>query len=309
MPRGQVRCLGVTTLPREKAHRDAQDDFFSSDVHLTVSGQLEAEMLMMGLGRVYTFGPTFRAENSNTPRHLAEFWMVEPEMAFYDLHDNIACAEELVKGVLKSLLESSEEDLHLLNLRYKEEHKGQHLRQDLIGRIERVVTQPFVHLSYTEAFDVLRKSKAQKKGKFVYPVEKWGMDLQTEHERYLVQKHDDIPVVVRDYPRDTKAFYMRQNEDGRTVAAMDMLFPELGEMIGGSQREERLSHLQNRVRELKLSEPKLADYLKTRRFGTMPHSGFGLGFERLVQFATGMHNIRDVIPFPRYPVRQAENKL
>ena len=282
-----------------------QEDFFGKETHLTVSGQLEAETYAMGLGEVYTFGPTFRAENSNTTRHLAEFWMIEPEMAFYDLDDNMDLAEKFIKSVLRYVLENCQEDLAFLDERYlKEESTKPKLERSEMGLLEKikfVVDNDFKRVSYTEAIDILRNSKPNKKKKFAYSIDDWGADLQSEHERYLVEKHFKTPVILFDYPAKIKAFYMRMNDDGKTVRAMDILFPGIGEMVGGSQREERLDVLQDRIAAMCIEEEELWWYLELRKFGTAPHSGFGLGFERLVLFTTGMGNIRDVIPFPRTP--------
>lgn len=282
-----------------------KEDFFGKETNLTVSGQLEAEAYAMGLGKVYTFGPTFRAENSNTSRHLAEFWMIEPEMAFYDLDANMDLAEDFIKGVLKHVLENCREDLEFLDKRQQDEDKSKPQAErspmGLIEKLEFVVNNNFVRVSYTEAIDILRNSKPNKKKKFQYVIEDWGADLQSEHERYLVEKHFNCPVILFDYPANIKAFYMRLNEDGKTVRAMDILFPGIGEIVGGSQREERLDVLQSKMKELGIEEEELWWYLDLRKFGTAVHSGFGLGFERLVLFTTGMGNIRDVIPFPRTP--------
>ena len=282
---------------------DFQEDFFGKETHLTVSGQLEAETYAMGLGEVYTFGPTFRAENSNTTRHLAEFWMIEPEIAFFDLNDNMDLAEKFIKSVLRYVLENSQEDLAFLDERFaKEESSKPKLERSEMGLLEKikfVVENEFKRVSYTEAIDILRNSKPNKKKKFNYPIDEWGADLQSEHERYLVEKHFKTPVILFDYPAKIKAFYMRLNEDGKTVRAMDILFPGIGEMVGGSQREERLDVLKDRIKAMGIEEEELWWYLDLRKFGSAPHSGFGLGFERLVLFATGMGNIRDVIPFPR----------
>lgn len=282
-----------------------KEDFFGKETNLTVSGQLEAEAYAMGLGKVYTFGPTFRAENSNTSRHLAEFWMIEPEMAFYDLDANMDLAEDFIKGVLRHVLEHCREDLEFLDKRQQDEDKSKPQAErspmGLIEKLEFVVNNNFVRVSYTEAIEILRNSKPNKKKKFQYPIDAWGADLQSEHERYLVEKHFNSPVILFDYPADIKAFYMRLNEDGKTVRAMDILFPGIGEIVGGSQREERLDVLQSKMKELGIEEEELWWYLDLRKFGTAVHSGFGLGFERLVLFATGMGNIRDVIPFPRTP--------
>ena len=284
---------------------DVKEDFFGKETHLTVSGQLEAESYAMGLGNVYTFGPTFRAENSNTTRHLAEFWMIEPEMAFFNLNDNMDLAEEFIKTVLKKLTLKCEDDLRFLNDRYLNEQQNKPLNQrsemDLIEKINFVVENGFKRISYTEAISILKNSKPNKKNKFKYKINEWGVDLQSEHERFLVEKHFKCPVIIYDYPKKIKAFYMRVNDDNKTVKAMDVLFPGIGEIVGGSQREERLEVLKKRMKELHVDENELWWYLDLRRFGSVPHSGFGLGFERLVQFSTGMSNIRDVIPFPRTP--------
>lgn len=280
-------------------------DFFESETNLTVSGQLEAELAAIGLSKVYTFGPTFRAENSNTSRHLAEFWMVEPEVAFADLDDNMDLAEDFLKYIVKYILENCPDDLEVLDKRAAEEEsakpKDQRSEHGLVERLNFIADNNFVRLSYTEAIEILRNSKPNKKGKFKYPVTGWGMDLQSEHERYLVEKHFSSPVILFDYPANIKAFYMRLNEDGKTVRAMDVLFPGIGEIVGGSQREERHDVLLEKMKALGIEEENLWWYLDTRKFGTCVHSGFGLGFERLVQFVTGMGNIRDVIPFPRTP--------
>ena len=288
----------------ENGEIDFSQDFFGRETSLTVSGQLEGELGALALSRIYTFGPTFRAENSNTTRHLAEFWMIEPEMAFHDLKDNMDLAEEFIKGVINYALSNCQEDLAFLNERFVKEDKTkpqiERSEHSLIERLDFVLENDFARITYTEAIQILRNSKPHKKKKFKFPVE-WGIDLQSEHERYLVEKHFKKPVILTDYPKDIKAFYMKQNEDGKTVAAMDVLFPGIGEMIGGSQREENLEKLKTRMAEMEIDEENLWWYLDTRRFGTAPHSGFGLGFERLVQFVTGMGNIRDVIPFPRTP--------
>ncbi|GGH70072.1 asparagine--tRNA ligase [Phaeocystidibacter marisrubri] len=286
---------------------DFAQDFFERETNLTVSGQLEAELAAMGLSKVYTFGPTFRAENSNTSRHLAEFWMIEPEVAFNDLDDNMDLAEDFLKSVIKYILQNCEEDLAVLDARLAEEEKvkpqAERSEQGLIERLNFVVDNNFVRLSYTEAIEILRNSKPNKKGKFKYRIDEWGADLQSEHERYLVEKHFKSPVILFDYPASIKAFYMRLNEDEKTVRAMDVLFPGIGEIVGGSQREERLDVLVSKMQKLGIEEEDLWWYLETRKFGTCTHSGFGLGFERMVQFITGMGNIRDVIPFPRTPGR------
>ena len=284
---------------------DFKQDFFGKETNLTVSGQLEAETYAQGLGNVYTFGPTFRAENSNTSRHLAEFWMIEPEMAFYDLNDNMDLAEEFIKYTLTYILEKCEKDLLFLHQRLDKEEKTMPQNQKsplgLMEKIKFVVENEFKRVSYTEAIDILKNSKPNKKKKFDYLIEEWGTDLQSEHERYLVEKHFNAPVILHDYPAKIKAFYMRMNQDNKTVRAMDILFPGIGEIVGGSQREERLEVLEARIETLGIDAEELWWYLDLRRFGSTPHSGFGLGFERLVLFATGMSNIRDVIPFPRTP--------
>ena len=284
---------------------DFKQDFFGKETNLTVSGQLEAETYSQGLGNVYTFGPTFRAENSNTSRHLAEFWMIEPEMAFYDLSDNMDLAEEFIKYTLEYVLEKSEKDLIFLDQRLANEEKtkpkDQRSPMGLMEKIKFIIQNEFKRVSYSKAIEILKNSKPNKKKKFDYLVEEWGTDLQSEHERYLVEKHFNAPVILYNYPAKIKAFYMRMNEDQKTVRAMDILFPGIGEIVGGSQREERLEVLEKRIEEFKIDAKELSWYLDLRRFGSTPHSGFGLGFERLVLFATGMSNIRDVIPFPRSP--------
>ena len=293
----------------ETGEIDFKQDFFGRPTNLTVSGQLEGELGAMALSDIYTFGPTFRAENSNTTRHLAEFWMIEPEMAFYDLTDNMNLAEGLLKYVISYVLDKNKEDLEFLTQRLAEEEKQkpQNERSDmsLLDKLQFCLDNDFERLTYTEAIEILRESTPNKKKKFQYPVESWGTDLQSEHERYLVEKHFKKPVILTDYPKAIKAFYMRQNEpdaQGReTVRAMDILFPGIGEIVGGSQREERLDKLEQRMDEMGIPKNELWWYLDTRRFGACPHAGFGLGFERLVLFVTGMGNIRDVIPFPRYP--------
>lgn len=302
----RVTTLDLNKLPKnEQGHIDYKEDFFGRETNLTVSGQLEGETYALALGEIYTFGPTFRAENSNTTRHLAEFWMIEPEMAFYDLQDNMELAESFLKYLCKYALDNCADDLEFLNKRAQEEEaaKPQDQRSELglIERLKFIVDNDFQRLSYTEAIDILKNSNPNKKKKFQYLVESWGVDLQSEHERYLVEKHFRKPVILYNYPAEIKAFYMRQNEDGKTVAAMDVLFPGIGEIIGGSQREERYDRLVKRVQELGLPEKELWWYLDLRKFGSAPHSGFGLGFERLMLFVTGMTNIRDVIPFPRFP--------
>ncbi|WP_458627867.1 asparagine--tRNA ligase [Winogradskyella sp. PC D3.3] len=282
-----------------------KEDFFGKETNLTVSGQLEAETYAMALGKVYTFGPTFRAENSNTSRHLAEFWMIEPEVAFMDLAGNMDLAEDFMKSVLSYVLEHNKEDLEFLDKRLLDEEKtkpqAERSEMSLIEKIKFVVDNNFKRVSYTEAIDILKNSKPNKKKKFNYIIEEWGADLQSEHERFLVEKHFKCPVILFDYPANIKAFYMRLNEDGKTVRAMDILFPGIGEMVGGSQREERLDVLKEKMKALDISEEELWWYLDLRKYGTAVHSGFGLGFERLVMFATGMGNIRDVIPYPRTP--------
>ena len=282
-----------------------KEDFFGKATNLTVSGQLEGELAAMALADIYTFGPTFRAENSNTARHLAEFWMIEPEMAFYDLEDNANLAEEFIKYIIKYALENNKEDLEFLSQRLAEEEKQKPQQErsemGLIEKLEFVINNNFERLTYTEAVQILKDSSHNKKKKFQYLIEEWGVDLQSEHERYLVEKHFKKPVILTDYPKQIKAFYMRQNDDGKTVAAMDILAPGIGEIVGGSQREERLDKLTERMNEMHISTDELDWYLDTRRFGSVPHAGFGLGFERVVQFVTGMTNIRDVIPFPRTP--------
>ncbi|MDY3317612.1 asparagine--tRNA ligase [Riemerella anatipestifer] len=301
-----VSNFDLNNIPKnEDGEVDYTQDFFGKKTNLTVSGQLEAETAAMGLGRVYTFGPTFRAENSNTTRHLAEFWMVEPEVAFNNLEDNIDLAESFLKYVIQYVLDHCKDDLELLDKRFAEEQKQKpekdRAKEGLIEKLENVVKKRFKRVSYTEAIEILLNSKDNKKGKFQFPVEKWGADLQSEHERYLVEKHFECPVVLFDYPKEIKAFYMRLNEDQKTVAAMDVLFPGIGEIIGGSQREERLEVLKQKMADMNVDEHELWWYLDTRKFGSVPHAGFGLGLERLVLFVTGMTNIRDVIPFPRTP--------
>lgn len=302
----RVSTLNLNDLPRnEDGSIDFSRDFFERETNLTVSGQLEAELGALALSDVYTFGPTFRAENSNTTRHLAEFWMIEPEMAFYDLNDNMDLAEDFLKYLIRYALENCKEDLEFLNKRAQDEEmnkkKEERSEMNLLERLNFVIENKFERLSYTEAFGILKNSKPNKKKKFQYPVDNWGTDLQSEHERYLVEKYFKKPVILFDYPKDIKAFYMRQNDDGKTVRAIDILFPGIGEIVGGSQREERLEKLTTRIKELDIDENNLWWYLDTRKFGSAPHSGFGLGFERFLQFVTGMNNIRDVIPFPRTP--------
>jgi asparaginyl-tRNA synthetase len=289
----------------EEGTIDYKEDFFGKETNLTVSGQLEGETYAMGLGKIYTFGPTFRAENSNTSRHLAEFWMIEPEMAFYDLEDNMELAEDFIKYTIRYVLEHCKEDLEFLENRLLDEEKtkpqNERSPMPLIEKLRFVVDNEFKRVSYTEAIDILRNSKANKKKRFQYPVDEWGIDLQSEHERYLVEKHFNAPVILYNYPANIKAFYMRLNDDEKTVRAMDVLFPGIGEIVGGSQREERLDVLKKKMEVLGIDEEELYWYLDLRRFGSAVHSGFGLGFERLVLFATGMGNIRDVIPYPRTP--------
>jgi asparaginyl-tRNA synthetase len=289
----------------EDGEVDWKQDFFGKQTNLTVSGQLEAELAALALSEVYTFGPTFRAENSNTSRHLAEFWMIEPEMAFYDIDDNMDLAEEMLKYLIRYALDNCMDDLEFLATRLADEEKNkkQEERQPmgLIEKLHFVIDSDFVRITYTEAIDILRNSKPNKKKKFQYLIEGWGADLQSEHERYLVERHFKKPVILTDYPRDIKAFYMKQNDDGKTVRAMDVLFPQIGEIIGGSQREEVYDKLYARIKEMEIPEEELWWFLETRKFGTVPHAGFGLGFERLMLFVTGMGNIRDVIPFPRTP--------
>ena len=302
----RVTTLDITNPPRnEKGEIDFKEDFFGKSTNLTVSGQLEGELSAMALSEIYTFGPTFRAENSNTTRHLAEFWMIEPEMAFYDLNDNMDLAEEMLKFVISQALEKNKDDIEFLTKRLEEEEKqkpqNERSEMGLLDKLNFCVKNDFARITYTEAINILKDSNHNKKKKFQYLINDWGIDLQSEHERYLVEKHFKKPVILTDYPKAIKAFYMRQNEDGKTVRAMDILFPGIGEIIGGSQREERLENLETRMRECDIPVEEMSWYLDTRRFGTCPHAGFGLGFERLVQFVTGMGNIRDVIPFPRTP--------
>ena len=308
---GAGEMFRVTTLDsknpplNEEGEVNYKEDFFGKETNLTVSGQLEAEAYAMGLGKVYTFGPTFRAENSNTSRHLAEFWMIEPEMAFYDLDANMDLAEDFIKNIIGYILEHCDEDLQFLEKRLLDEEKSkpqaERSEMALIEKLKFICDNSFKRVTYTEAIAILRNSKPNKKKKFQYPIDEWGVDLQSEHERFLVEKHFKCPVILFDYPAKIKAFYMRLNEDGKTVRAMDILFPGIGEIAGGSQREERLDVLKDKIAELGIDEEELWWYLDLRKFGTAVHSGFGLGFERLVLFATGMGNIRDVIPFPRTP--------
>ncbi|MFK5878664.1 MAG: asparagine--tRNA ligase [Flavobacteriaceae bacterium] len=306
----QVSTLNQKNIPTtEDGDIDFSQDFFGKETNLTVSGQLEAETYAMALGKVYTFGPTFRAENSNTTRHLAEFWMIEPEVAFNDLKDNMDLGEDFIKKVIKDVLVKCKDDVEFLEQRLLQEEKSKPANQrsemPLIEKLKFVSENDFIRLSYTEAYEILRNCKPNKKKKFQFPINEWGVDLQSEHERYLVEKHFKCPVILFDYPASIKAFYMRENGEvvngNKTVAAMDILFPGIGEIVGGSQREERLDVLKEKIKALKIDEKELWWYLDTRKFGTAVHSGFGLGFERLVQFVTGMGNIRDVIPFPRTP--------
>ena len=308
---GAGEMFRVTTFEDNKAplkedgEIDHSKDFFGKETNLTVSGQLEAESYAMALGKVYTFGPTFRAENSNTTRHLSEFWMIEPEVAFMDLDGNMDLSEDFIKYVLRYVLEHCKDDLIFLDNRLTQEDKtkpqAQRSEMSLLEKLKFVVDNDFKRVSYTEAIEILRNCKPNKKKKFQFPINEWGADLQSEHERYLVEKHFKCPVILFDYPADIKAFYMRLNDDGKTVRAMDVLFPGIGEIAGGAQREERFDVLVEKMKALDIDEKELWWYLDLRKFGTAVHSGFGLGFERLVQFATGMGNIRDVIPFPRYP--------
>jgi asparaginyl-tRNA synthetase len=302
----KVTTLDLNQIPKdENGQVDHSQDFFGKSANLTVSGQLEAELAALALGKVYTFGPTFRAENSNTSRHLAEFWMIEPEVAFNDIYDNMDLAEAFLKFCLNHVLENALEDLTFLQEREQQDDKSkpQEERQTipLVERLKFVVDSPFERITYTEAIDILMNSNHYKKKKFKYDVS-WGIDLQSEHERYLVEKHFQKPVIITGYPAAIKAFYMRLNEDGKTVAAMDMLVPGIGEIIGGSQREERYDVLLEKCKQFNIPEEHIWWYLETRKFGTCPHAGFGLGFERMVMYATGMSNIRDVIPFPRTPL-------
>ena len=309
---GAGEMFKVTTFPldgtaprNEDGTINFKEDFFGRSTNLTVSGQLEGELAAMAFSDIYTFGPTFRAENSNTARHLAEFWMIEPEVAFNDLEDNMNLAEEFIKYIIQYAMENNAEDLTFLAQRLDEEEKQKPQQErsemGLLEKLKFVVENDFERLTYTEAIDILKESNHNKKKKFQYLIEGWGVDLQSEHERYLVEKHFKKPVILTDYPKEIKAFYMRQNDDGKTVAAMDILAPGIGEIVGGSQREERLDKLMQRMDEMHIPTEEMSFYLDTRRFGACPHAGFGLGFERLVLFVTGMTNIRDVIPFPRYP--------
>ncbi|TAF43555.1 MAG: asparagine--tRNA ligase [Sphingobacteriales bacterium] len=308
---GAGEMFKVTTLDFDNTPRtdtgevNFKEDFFGRAANLTVSGQLEAELGAMALGEVYTFGPTFRAENSNTTRHLAEFWMIEPEVAFADLEDNMNLAEDLLKYVIQYAITQCSDEIDFLKNRLLEEEKNKPQAErselDLLQKLQFCLDNSFERLTYTEAIDILKASKPNQKKQFKYIIDDWGADLQSEHERFLVEKHFKKPVILTDYPKEIKSFYMRQNEDGKTVRAMDILFPGIGEIIGGSQREERLDMLINRMSEMNIPKDELYWYLDLRKFGTAPHAGFGLGFERLVLFVTGMTNIRDVIPFPRFP--------
>ncbi|MBS1651425.1 MAG: asparagine--tRNA ligase [Bacteroidetes bacterium] len=302
----RVTNFDLNNLPKDELGRvDFQQDFFGKNTNLTVSGQLEAELGAMAFSEVYTFGPTFRAENSNTTRHLAEFWMIEPEMAFYNLNDNMDLAEEMLKYVIKNALTKCADDIEFLSKRLLEEEQQKPLAErsemNLVEKLNFCLNNSFERITYTQAIEILKESNHNKKKKFQYLVNEWGVDLQSEHERYLVEKHFKKPVILTDYPKKIKAFYMRQNDDGQTVRAMDILFPGIGEIVGGSQREERLEKLTQRMNEMQIPTHELNWYLDTRRFGTCEHAGFGLGFERLVLFVTGMTNIRDVIPFARTP--------
>ena len=302
----KVSTLNLNDVPKNDSQEvDFSKDFFGKETNLTVSGQLEAESYALGLGKVYTFGPTFRAENSNTSRHLAEFWMIEPEMAFYELEDNINLAEKFIRSIIQNIYEKCKKEIMFLSDRLlKEEQnlpKNERNEMSLDERINFVIKNDFVRITYSEAFEILKNSKPNKKKKFKYPVSEWGIDFQSEHERFLVEKHFKSPVVVYDYPAKIKAFYMRMNDDNKTVRAMDILFPGIGEIVGGSQREERLDVLKKRIAQLNIDEKELWWYLDLRKYGSVKHSGFGLGLERLILFITGMGNIRDVIPFPRTP--------
>lgn len=301
-----VTNFDLDAIPKtEEGQVDYKKDFFEKEANLTVSGQLEGELAALALSEIYTFGPTFRAENSNTTRHLAEFWMIEPEMAFYDIVDNMDLAEEMLKYLVKYALDHCPDDLAFLEKRAldEEKNKPQNERSELTltERLKFILENDFERITYTEAIDILKRSKPNQKKKFQYLIEEWGADLQSEHERFLVEKHFKKPVILYNYPKGIKAFYMRQNDDDKTVAAMDVLFPGIGEIIGGSQREERLDKLTQRMSEMNIPVEEMWWYLETRKYGTVPHSGYGLGFERMIQFVTGMGNIRDVIPFPRTP--------
>ena len=305
---GAGEMFQVTTLDNTKIDKkelNYTEDFFGKKTSLTVSGQLEAETYALGLGNVYTFGPTFRAENSNTSRHASEFWMIEPEMAFYELNDNMDLAESFLKYILEFLISSCKEDLKFLDERLAKEQsqkpKNERDQMTLLEKIKFTIDNEFVRISYSDAFEILKNSKFNKKKKFNFLIDEWGCDFQSEHERFLVEKHFKSPVIIYDYPSKIKAFYMRLNDDGKTVRAMDVLFPGIGEIIGGSQREERLDILNRRIDEMGIDKKELWWYIDLRKYGTVPHSGFGLGFERLIMFCTGMQNIRDVIPYPRTP--------
>ena len=302
----QVTTLNLAEIPKsEDGGPDFKGDFFAKATNLTVSGQLEAELGALALSDVYTFGPTFRAENSNTSRHLAEFWMIEPEIAFADIHDDMDLAEDMLKYILQYVLDNCKDDLEFLENRLIQEEKSkpQHERSPmpLREKLQFCLDNDYERLTYTEAINILMNSKPNKKKKFQFVIEEWGADLQSEHERYLVEKHFKKPVILTGYPKDIKAFYMKLNDDNKTVAAMDILFPGIGEIVGGSQREERLDVLMERMTAFDIPHEEMEWFLDTRKFGTCPHAGFGLGFERMVMFVTGMANIRDVIPFPRYP--------
>ena len=302
----RVTTLDIDNTPKDDSGKiDFSKDFFGKEANLTVSGQLEAELAALALSKVYTFGPTFRAENSNTSRHLSEFWMIEPEMAFYDIHDDMDLAEEMLKYLIQYALDNCMDDLDFLSKRLHEEEKNKKAEDrsmELIEKLRFVLDNTFERITYTEAINVLRNSKPNKKKRFQFVIEGWGADLQSEHERYLVEKHYKKPVIITDYPRNIKAFYMKQNDDDKTVRAMDVLFPQIGEIIGGSQREEDYDKLYARIKEMDIPEESMWWYLETRKFGSVQHAGFGLGFERMIQFVTGMGNIRDVIPFPRTPL-------
>ncbi len=301
----RVTTLDLDNIPRtDDGQVDTKQDFFGKVTNLTVSGQLEAESAALALSKVYTFGPTFRAENSNTSRHLSEFWMIEPEIAFCDIHGNMDIAEEMLKYLMKYVIDNFPDELEFLRNRLQEEEKNKKQEDrsmDLMEKLNFIIENDFARITYTEAFEVLRRSKPNQKRRFEFPVEEWGIDFQSEHERYLVEKYYKKPVIITDYPKNIKAFYMKQNDDGKTVRGMDVLFPGIGEIIGGSQREENYEKLLNRIKEMGIPVDDVWWYLETRKFGSVVHSGYGLGFERLVLFVTGMSNIRDVIPFPRTP--------
>ncbi len=302
----QVTTLNLENIPKdEKGNIDHSQDFFGKAANLTVSGQLEAELAALALSKVYTFGPTFRAENSNTSRHLSEFWMIEPEMAFYDINDDMDLAEDMLKYLIRYALDNCLDDLQFLSKRQADEEKNKKADErsmELIEKMRFVLDNDFERITYTEAYRILRNSKPNKKKRFQFVIEEWGADFQSEHERYLVEKHFKKPVIIVDYPKGIKAFYMKQNDDGTTVRAMDVLFPQIGEIIGGSQREDDYEKLSTRIKEMDIPEDSLWWYLETRKYGSVPHAGFGLGFERMMLFVTGMGNIRDVIPFPRTPM-------